>query len=421
MHRTRVCSASVLIAASWTVVAVAGDWPAFRGPHGNGLSEEKNLPTAWSAAENVRWKVSLPDDGNGSPVVAGDKVFITCGQEKGLKRGLYCYHRADGRLLWSRVVEFDKVMPTHGTNPHCATTPAVAGKRVVVWHGSAGLFCYDLDGTELWRRDLGEFRHMWGYAASPIIYKNLVVQNCAPGAKSFLAAFDLETGRDAWRVDEPADGNGEKRSDNAPMGTWTTPVVARIDDRDQIVCFQPRRVVGYDPANGAILWTCALKNHKGDLAYSSPIVADGVCVAIGGYSGSGMAFTLGGGGDLSKNQLWYKRTNPQSIGTGVVLDGYLYIPDAGPGTIRCVDVKTGDEKWTDRAAGDNHWGSISMSGDGLAYVTNQKGTTVVFRPNPEKFDLVSKNELGETCNATPALSDGNVFVRTHKHLYCIGK
>lgn len=419
MYRT--LSFVVVALTCWAGSASAGDWPAFRGPQGNGFSTETNVPIEWSNEKNVRWKVALPDEGNGSPIVVGDRVFVTCGQEKGTKRGLYCFSRADGKLLWSQIIDFGEVMPTHETNPYCSPTPVSDGKRVVVWHGSAGLFCYDLDGKELWKRtDLGEFRHIWGYAASPIIYDNLVIQNCAPGKHAFLAAFDAATGKDLWRVDEPTDGDGGKRADGAWMGTWSTPLVVNLDGREQLVVFQPTRVVSYEPKTGKIEWFCTLKNPKGDLAYSSPMIANGVCVTIGGFSGAGMAFKLGGQGDVSADQLWYKPRNPQSIGTGVLIDGYAYIPDAGPGTIRCLDAKTGEEKWTERGGGGNFWGSIVVA-EGRAYVTGQNGTTMVFRPNPEKFEKIAENKLGEHCNATPAVSNGQVFIRTFEHLYCIGE
>lgn len=400
-----------VVFVSLSSVAQGGDWPAFRGPQGNGWSDEKNVPIEWSKDKNVKWKVALPDKGNSSPIVVGDRVFVTCAQEKGQKRGLYCFDRASGSERWSRVVDFGKVLPTHDTNPYCAPTPVSDGKLVVVWHGSAGLFCYDLDGNEVWKRsDLGEFVHIWGYAASPIIYKDCVIQNCAPGARTFLAAFDLATGRDLWRTDEPATKNGGNR------GTWGTPIVVPIDGQDQIVCFQPSRVVGYRPDSGEIIWYCHAENKKGELAYSSAIISDGYCVAQGGYSGGGMAFKLGGTGDISKNQLWYKPANPQSIGTGVIIDGYLYIPDAGPSTIRCIEVATGEVKWQERAG--SYWGSIIMA-DGRAYVTDQSGSTLVFKPNPEKLDVIARNNLDEHSNSTPAISNGQVFIRTYNNLWCI--
>lgn len=399
---------------------IASDWPAFRGPASNGFSDETGVPTEWGKDKNVAWKASLPAPGNGSPIVVGENVLVTCSQEKGMKRGLYCFDRETGKLRWERVVDFDKALPTHGTNPHCASTPVSDGKRVVVWHASAGLYCYDLNGKQLWNTNLGEFVHMWGDGSSPIIHKGKIYLNCAPGAKAFMACVDLQNGKTLWKVDEPADGDGQKRTDGAPMGTWSTPQVITLDGEEQIVVGQPNRVIAYRPANGETIWFCRTKNEKGDLQYSSPVIGGDVCVCAGGYNGGSTAFKLGGKGDITeKNHLWYKRTNPQSIGTGVIIDGYLYIPDAGPGTIRCLEAATGKEVWASRESGNNHWGSMVMA-EGRAYVTNQKGATVVFRPNPEKFDLVAKNELGEDSNSTPAFSNGKVFLRTFNILYCIG-
>lgn len=418
----RLAMTFILTCCSGAALAVAGDWPGFRGPTGDGMSNETGVPVHWSKEQNVRWKVKLPGPGNSSPIVSGERVFVTCAQDQGKKRGLYCFDRKDGHELWRQVVDFDRVMPTHETNPYCAPTPATDGKRIVVWHGSAGLFCYDLEGKELWRRDLGEFRHQWGYAASPVIYHDRVIQNCAPGDKAFVAAFDLADGRELWRTDEPTDGDGRKRPDGAPMGTWSTPVVAKIDGKDQIVCSLPTRVVAYDPADGKIIWSCeGLHGERGDLAYSSPVIADGLCVAIGGYNGPSMAFKLGGSGEISEsNRLWRKPQSPQSIGSGVIVDGYLYVPDAGPSTIRCLEVATGKEMWADRASGASHWGSIVLA-EGRCYVTNQDGTTIVFKPNPEKFELIARNELGEHSNSTPALSNGQIFLRTYENLYCIAE
>lgn len=408
--RRSLCLVALVVLSSLQI-SLAADWPAFRGPHGNGWSDEKNVPLEWSKDKNVKWKVALPGEGNGSPIVVGDRVFVSCAQDQGKKNGLYCFDRASGSERWSQVVNFDRVMETHKTNPHCAPTPVSDGKRVIVWHGTAGLYCYDMDGKELWKRDdLGEFVHVWGYASSPIIYKNRVIQNCGPGSKPFMGAFDLETGKDIWRSEEQHTNNKGWR------GSWTTPIVVNLEGQDQIVCYQESRVVSYQPDTGEILWFCNAENRKGDLAYSSVMISDGLAMAQGGFSGGGMAFKLGGAGDISANRIWHKPSNPQSIGTGVILDGYLYIPDAGPTTIRCIEMATGTVKWQERAG--NFWGSIVLA-DGRAYVTDQNGTTTVFKPNPDKLEILAQNPLNEHCNATPAISDGQVFIRTYNHLWCI--
>ena len=175
--------------------AQPNDWPSFRGAKGDGHSPAVNLPLNWGPEKNVKWRVALPEPGDSSPIVSGDRVFVTCAESEGHRRSLYCFDRKTGQQHWVRTVEYDKVMPTHKTNPYCASTPLAVGERVIVWHGSAGLFCYDRQGREEWSRDLGEFRHMWGYASSPVVYQDRVILNGGPGKRTFVTAIDLESGK----------------------------------------------------------------------------------------------------------------------------------------------------------------------------------------------------------------------------------
>src|SRR5262249_32668857 len=149
------------------------------------------------------WKVALPGPGNSSPIVSNGRVFVTCAEDEGKKRNLYCLNRKDGETLWVRTVEVSASEPTHRTNPYCASTPVADGSRVIVWHGSAGVFCYDFDGTKLWERDLGTVRHEWGYASSPILHQDKVILNFGPGSRTFLCALDLKTGVIRWKHNEP--------------------------------------------------------------------------------------------------------------------------------------------------------------------------------------------------------------------------
>lgn len=418
----RICRLFVIFAIAATSIQAA-DWPAFRGPAGNGISTDKGFPTTWSQDENIRWKVKLAAPGNGSPIVSKGRVFLTVGEDQGKKRSLICFDRTDGKELWTKTVHFDKVLPTHQTNPHDSSTPASNGERVLVWHASAGMFCYDLDGEELWSRNLGEFKHMWGDGTSPVIHGDRVIMHCGPGEKIFLTALSLKNGETLWQTEEPIDGDGDKRtSDGAYMGSWATPVIAKIDGKEQIVCTMPTRVNGYDLETGEIIWTCdGIRGKKGDLAYSSPLTNGDFCVAIGGYNGPSIGFKLGGKGNITEtNRVWRLEQNPQSIGSGVFLGKHVFRPNAGPGTIECLEAKTGKILWTDRAAGGVYWGSMVFADDRL-YATSQDGTTVVFEPNPEKYVELAQNKLGEHCNTTPAFSDGEIFLRTNDRLYCIGK
>jgi outer membrane protein assembly factor BamB len=412
-----------LIVLTITVAAQAGDWPAFRGPHGNGITSETGVPVEWSADENVKWKTPLPQPGNGSPIVVAGRVLVNCAEDAdGKQRSLYCFDRKTGEKLWVQTVDFGKKMPTHKQNPYCGSTPASDGERVVTWHSSAGLHCYDLEGKQLWSRDLGEFEHIWGYGSSPLIYKDRVLLNSGPGERVFMAAFDLKTGETLWEQEEPQDSDNTSRNAAGKYkGCWATPVVVNVDGRDQAICTMPTRVVAYDPMSGDIVWSCeGIRGPKGDLAYSSPLVGDDVCVATGGFGGPSVSVKLGGKGDVTETlRLWREEKNPQSIGSGVLIDGYVYKPNAGPGTIQCLKPETGEVVWNGRA-GANMWGSLVYA-DGRAYVTSQDGKTLVFKPNPEKFEEIAVNQLGESSNSTPAISDGNIFIRTHNNLYCIGK
>jgi outer membrane protein assembly factor BamB len=410
----------MLLVLLWAPHLQAADWPAFRGPTGDGIAVDDTAPAQWNATENVKWKVPLPQPGNGSPIVSGERVFVASAEDaRGHKRSLLCFDRGTGKLLWTKTVAFDRDDPTHETNPYGGTTPAADGERVVVWHGSAGLYCDDFEGRELWHHNLGEFTHMWGYGTSPVIQRDRVILHTGPGRRVFVAAFELASGKELWRQEEPIEGDGQHRPDKAYMGSWATPLVIEHEGRMQAICALPTRVVSYDCESGDILWFCrGLRGPKGDLSYSSPVVSGDLCVAVGGFNGPALGFKLGGSGDITAQAtLWRKEQTPQSIGSGVIVDGYFYRPNAGPGTIDCLDPATGEILWSERTG--TFWGSL-VHVAGRCYVTAQDGTTFVFTPSPKKFELIAKNPLGEASNATPAVSNGELFLRGQKHLYCIG-
>ncbi|MFM2095636.1 MAG: outer membrane protein assembly factor BamB [Planctomycetota bacterium] len=402
---------------------VASDWPAFRGPRGDGYAVNDEAPTKWSDQENIAWKVALPRPANGSPIVSRGHVFVTSAQdEKGHQRSLYAFDRKTGKELWVRTVNIDKDLPTHETNPFCGTTPVSNGERVVVWHASAGLYCYDFAGKELWKRDLGEYQHMWGYGTSPVLDGDRVILHTGPGKKVSLICLSLTDGKTRWQHDEPIEGDGNYNTTMKYMGSWATPLITKVGETVQVICPFPTRVVSFQPADGKTLWICdGIRGPKGDLSYSSPIIVNDLCFVTGGFNGPSMSIRLGGSGNITEShRVWRLEQNPQSIGSGVAHDGHVYRPNAGPGTIECIDPKTGNVLWTERAGGGTYWSSI-VSANGLAYAVNQNGGTVVFRPNAKAFESVAMNELKEATNATPAISDGQIFFRTAGHLICVGK
>lgn len=403
-------------------LAGAADWPGFRGPAGNGMTEAANYPTRWSKTENVVWSSPLPRPGNGSPIVVGGKVLVASAEDDaGHQRSLLCFDAATGKQLWNQTVECQQEMPTHKTNPYAGGTPASDGDTVVIWHATAGLHAYSLAGEPRWSRDLGEFRHMWGYGTSPLIVGDRVILHTGPGKRVYVVAFDIKSGEELWRHEEPVDGNGERNSDGHFMGSWATPVPIERDGKQLVVCSMATRVCAFDVSSGELVWYCdGLRGERGDLAYSSPMIVGDLCVAIGGFRGPGLAFHMKGSGNITAERIWTNANNPQNIGTGLLLDGYVYRVGAGPTLIDCLDAKTGELVWQDRAANGIYWGSLVYDGK-LAMATDQDGATIVFEPSPDGLQQVALNRLDDHCNGTPALADGRIYIRTAKQLWCIGE
>jgi outer membrane protein assembly factor BamB len=408
-----------VLVLGWVGSANAENWPGWRGPRGDGTSAEKDVPTSWSPTENVRWKVKLPGPGNSSPIVWGDRVFLTQSlDKKGTERAVMCFSRSDGKLLWQKAIPFRGEEPTHATNPYCAATPVTDGDRVFASHGSAGVVCYDFAGKELWHRDLGKFVHIWGTAASPILYGGLVILNCGPGERTFLIALERKTGNEVWKVDEPGGKAGLTGGASEWLGSWSTPRIVNIRGQDQLIMSWPSAVKAYDPKTGAVIWTCGGLTQ---LVYTSPQVTPEVVVAMSGFYGAALAVHTGGKGDVTgSHRLWRQgeKRNPQRIGSGVIVGDYLYMANAGPGTVQCFELMTGKDLWDAHRLGEDCWGSV-VHAAGKLYVTDQRGDTYILAAKP-KFELIRRNSLGEHTNASLAISDGEIFIRTDQHLWCIG-
>jgi len=413
-------AASVALSCWCLASAAAEDWTQWRGPRGDGTSGEQNLPIRWGVDENVAWKIPLAEPGNSTPVVWQDRVFVTQPVAKQQRRTLLCLNRGDGRLLWEAGTEWNGEDPTHGTNPFCSSSPVTDGKRVIAWHGSAGLFCYDLEGRELWRRDLGIQKHIWGYGSSPVIHGELCYLNFGPGERSFLIALDCQTGETVWQHDEPINtaGTAEAKFANADFyGSWSTPVIRTVAGREQLIVSFPFRVCGFDPQTGSPLWSSEGINA---LVYTSPLIVDDLIVSMGGYNGMTVALRLGQGPEPAR--LWRHAKTKQRIGSGAIHDGHIYIHN-DPGIAECFNLQTGELVWEQRLVGPSgkttNWSSV-MIADGIGYTINQGGDCFVFRASP-KFELLSTNALDESSNSSIVPSQGQLLIRTHQQLWCIGK
>jgi outer membrane protein assembly factor BamB len=412
-----------------------------------GVSEEKGWPEKWGQKENVRWRVALPDRGNSTPVVWGDRVFVTQAIEKENRRTLMCFARSDGRLLWQSGVTYPEHEPTNGENPYCSSSPATDGMHVVAYFGSPGLFCYDMNGNELWHRETGKVDSWQGSGSSPIIHDGLCYLNAGPGTKAVILAYAVKSGELVWSVKPPKvigaavpgakpPVGGSGKFDDAMMkadptgaggflGSWSTPVLVRDGEGEDVVVVQPGQVSGYEPKTGEEMWVC---RGLTDQAFASPVASDGILVVTGHrVVGGGTRVTgvkLGGKGDVSAtNRLWQTDLPKECVGSAVVKDGKDYLVTQF-GSVVCLDVKSGKKLAEKRLSGEGSrsgsWSSIVLA-DGKMLIANHAGETFVVTPS-EELEVLAVNSIGdETTCASVALADGCVFLRTYKALWCFAE
>ncbi|MSQ93496.1 MAG: serine/threonine protein kinase [Gemmataceae bacterium] len=395
----------------------ADNWPAWRGPHGTGVSAEKNLPLTWSATQNVRWKVTLPEAGNSTPIIWGDRVFLTQALDGGKRRAVIAFGRADGKKLWQSEVPCEFEETSHKQNPPCSASPITDGEAVYAWFASAGVVAYDFEGKQLWKRDLSPVKSRWGNGSSPILYKDLLIVFHGPGApNTFLIALDKRTGKTVWKQDEAS-------IDSPVFGCWSTPIIVKAGERDELILPLPGEKIGgdgmfkaYDPATGKALWIC---KGLGNEIYAMPTVNEtrDLVVAISGHNGPIVGVKPGGKGDVTGTHRTWRVAgkNPQRVGSGVFHQGRFFLADA-PGFVECLDPKNGEPLWKERLEGDL-WGSMLVA-DGRLYVTSLKGETFVLAAGP-KYQLLARNKLDEPTYAAPAVANGDLFLRTYQNLYCI--
>ena len=395
------------------------EWSCFRGPTGMGTSDAKGLPEAWSLDENIAWKVSLPGPGASSPVVFGDRIYITCytgffvpgeeGSKENLKRHLIALDRKTGKTIWdegiaAKLPEEDKIRD-HG---FAASTPAVDADRIYTFHGKTGVIAFDHDGKKLWEADVGSRTNGWGSAASPVLWKELVFINASVESDS-LVALDRKTGQEKWRA------KGIKES-------WSTPVVVTAQSgREELVVPTQGKVMAFVPATGKALWTCKIDNPW----YMVPsVVADkGIVYCLGGRSEfTGMAVKAGGEGDVtSTHRLWTSQKG-SNVSSPIYLDGYLYWMHDSRGLAYCAKADTGEvvyEQTLNRA--ESSYSSALLANGKLYYLT-RNGKTFVIAAKPE-FEQIAANELRDrsTFNGSPTPDGNRLLIRSDKFLYCIGK
>lgn len=409
---------------AWSSVQAA-PWPSWRGPNLDNTATDAMPPLEWSATKNRKWRVELPEAGNSSPIVWGNRVFVTQALGDGKRRTVMAFNRADGTLMWQEGVSHEAEDPRHKTNPHCSASPVTDGERVIASFGSAGIVAYDFSGKQLWRTDLGPQRHEWGQGSSPVLHGDQVLVYHGPGPGSALYALDKRTGSKLWTVElkevQPAERfDGFKGQNNGAMGSFATPLVVKAGGREEIILPVANRLRAFAPKTGKELWSSGGMNP---LVYSSATFGEGVLVSMGGYFGSVIHIKPGGEGDRTGERLAYQqRMTRHTIGSPIIKGGHVYL-SVTDGYAQCLKLSTGELVWEERlkaTGGDPAtWASMVLSGDRL-YVPNHSGDVLVLRAAP-KFEQLAVNSVGELSNSTLALSDGEVFFRTQSGLWCFGE
>jgi outer membrane protein assembly factor BamB len=410
-----------LLLAGGICSALGADWSRFRGPDGQGVSTATGLPVQWSSTKNIIWKTKLPGPGGSSPVTAGDRIYLTCytgyavevanpGKQADLRRHLLCIDRRTGKELWTK--EFDPVLPEHdyrgegSYHGYSSSTPLIDGDRLYVFFGKSGVFCFDLDGREIWHKSVGTNTHGWGSGTSPIVYKDFLIINASVESGS-MVALEKATGKEVWKT--PGIG-----------AAWNTPVLVPLPSGDvELVVSVHDRLLGINPDSGKELWRA-----EGVHRYVCPSVVTqgGVVYAIGGGHTS-LAVRAGGRGDVTKTHTLWRENKGSNVSSPVYHDGHLYWAADHGGVVYCQDAATGKIVSQERLkpAPEIIYASCLLA-DGKLYYVSQKQGTYVLAAKP-KFELLAHNVFEDDnsrANASPAVSNGQLLLRTDQNLYCIG-
>lgn len=380
-------------------------WPCFRGPTGQGIARGKKFPQSWNQTENIVWKTKIEGKGNSSPVIWGNQIFITSASEDGKRRELICYNRKNGELLWKGQAPIpESIEKLYWKNSYASSSPVTDGERVVVFFGNSGMVSYRMNGELEWTQNLGEFPTTHGPGTNPVIYKDkvILIQDQNRGESVFVA-LDKQTGKIRWK---------QKR--DRVMG-WSSPIIVQVDDHDELIYNGSHNVKGYNPDTGEEIWTL-----NGSTREAVPMIVSGsgLFFSASGRNGPIMAIRPGGEGDITETHLfWRNERGGAHVSSPTYYKDRLYmVNDTGVAT--CLDALTGKTLWRERLKG-----RFSMSpvlvGDKLL-VTNEEGLSTIFKAS-DTFEIVAQNDLEEETLSTPAVLDGQIYFRTAKYLYCIGK
>lgn len=438
------------IAADASIVAKPMNWPSFRGPGGSGVADGQAPPITWDAEQSrgIRWKTPIEGLGHASPIVWGDRVFVTTAISSrpdpefrpGGVRGdntsddrtaqtwkLLSLDRSTGRVVWERTIyKGEPRLGRHLKSTFATATPATDGQRVIVSLGSEGLYSYDFSGNLLWKKDLGIVGHAsYGFGSSPTIYRDLVIVQCdtnlggkpsGSGPASFIAAYDLATGAERWRTPRDEDGSS----------SFGTPVIYEAAGRSMVIANGGKRARGYDPATGKEIWSLAA---PASIVTPTPVLGHGLIFVMSGDTGYQPIFAIrpSATGDITLKPdqetndfvVWSTTRGGSFTPTPIVYGDYLYSINVS-GIVGCYDARTGERKYLARLEhlGDG-FSSSPVAADGRLYFASEDGDVFVVKAGPT-FEVVARNPMGEVILASPAITGGMIFIRTLHHLVAAG-
>lgn len=405
----RIVSTVAVLLLLPTLAQAEKNWPRWRGPHQDGHSHEESLPVDWTP-DTVVWKANLPGRGQSSPIIWGEKIFLTAALEDGRQRVLFCLDRGRGELRWQQVAWTGEPEPTHKMNGWASSTMTTDGDRVYAFFGrGGGLHCYSTLGERLWSVELGTFEGPWGTAASPLLVGDLVVQNCDADRNARLIAFDKHTGKEVWNVPREE------------IRGWSSPILVDVGGRMEIVMNGHSAVRGYDPNTGAELWSCKSFNGRG-----CPTVtpANGNIFVVNGLKGDVYAVHPGGMGDVTEtNMLWHTpRNTGRDLPSPIIVGDQMLVVNMQGGILTSYATNDGKELWKERIGG--NYSASPVAYQDRAFFVAESGTVNVIDPTQET-KVVGQNSVGasddEVFRSSMAMSEGQVFLRSDRVLYVIGE
>ena len=409
----------VLAVFLFSLTVAQANWPQWRGPALNGVSNEKNLPLNWTPEENVVWKVPMSGVSGSTPIVWRDRIFLNAASGDNLE--LWCVDKVKGEVLWKKPLGGGNVkMRKHNMS---SPSPVTDGRNVYVMTGTGVLAAYDFNGKDVWSRDIqkeyGQFGLNWGYSSSPLLFEDSLYVQVLHGMKtdepSYVMRIDKKSGKTLWKVDRPT--NAIKESPDS----YTTPALLRYGKVTEIVITGGDCVTGHDPATGKELWRANGLNPDNNPYYrivASPIVFNDIIYAPTRVKPL-LALKAGGRGDITSSHVLWSTANGPDVPTPVTDGKYFYIVN-DRGIMWCLDAKTGAELYAQQRIKPGTYSGSPVLADGKIYVTNEEGLTTVVAAGP-KFEVLAENPLNEYTLSSPAISDGRIYIRTTGHLYAIGK